>query len=271
MDNSEPRRWALWLSFPLAALLAAASLAGLFVTSTYANETRLHAAQAAGVDAMDLGVIVPVLAITAILARRGSVAAQLLWMGTLIYLVYNFLYYAFALHFNAMFLVYCGVLGLSFYALAGSIPALPIPEIGRRYAPRTPVKTTAIVLLVTGVGAAFHWLSEIVPALLAGRTPQAVRDSGLATAPVAVLDLALLAPASIAAAILLLRRKPVGFVFGPVLLAFLVLSGVGLAAMGTAMALRGFKTGYGLFGVASGIALGCAVLLVLSLRRCTAV
>jgi len=266
MNSSEPGRWAFWLSFPLATLLAVASLGGLFLKSTYVNETRLHAAQAAGIDAMNLAVIVPVLVIAAILALRGSVAAQLVWTCALVYLVYNFLYYAFAVHFNAMFLAYCGVLGLSFYALAGSVPALSIPEIARRYGPRTPVKTTAIALLVLGLGTSFHWLSEIVPALLAGKTPQAVRDSGFVTEPVAVLDLAFLAPASIAAAILLLRHKPLGFVYGPVLLAFLVLSGMGLAAMGTAMAVRGFETGYGLFAAALGIAAGCGVLLVLSLR-----
>ena len=266
VNNPEPGRWALWLSFPLAILLAIASLGGLFLPSTYAHEARLHAAQAAGIDAMSLAVILPVLAIAAVLALRGSVAARLVWTGALVYLVYNFLYYTFAVHFNAMFLPYCGVLGLSFYALAGSVPALSIPEIARRYGPRTPVRATAIALLLLGLGTIFHWLSEIAPALLTGRIPQAVRDSGLVTEPAAVLDLAFLVPASITAAILLLRRKPLGFVLGPVLLVFLVLSGLGLAAMGTAMARRGFETGYAFFAIALGIAAGGAVLLALSLR-----
>lgn len=259
-------RWALWLSFPLAILVTVASLGGLFFASTYANETRLHAAQAAGIDAMNLAVIMPLLTIAAILTLRASMAARIVWTGTVVYLVYNFLYYAFAVHFNSMFLAYCGVLGLSVYALAGGLPALPISEIALRYGPRTPVKTTAAVLLTVGLGTIFHWLSEAVPAMLTRQVPQAVQESGLSTEPVAVLDRAFLAPASIAVAILLLRRNPLGFVFGPVLLGFLVLSGLGLAAMGTVMALRGFGPGYGLFGVSLGIAAGSAVLLALSLR-----
>jgi len=163
MKNTEPDRWALWLSFPLALLLAIACLGGLFFPSTYAHETQLHVAQAVGIDATNFVVILPVLVVAAILALRGSLRAQLVWMGTLVYLLYNFLYDALEVHFNSMFLAYCGILGLSFYALAGSFPTLPVPEIIRRYGPRTPVKATAIVLLLMTMGTALHWLSEIIP------------------------------------------------------------------------------------------------------------
>lgn len=166
-----------------------------------------------------------------------------------------------------MFLAYCGVLGLSFYCLAGGFAALPVGEIARRYAPRTPVKTAAIVLLLMGVVIVFHWLSEIVPALLGGRVPQAVRESGLLTEAVAVLDLAFGAPACLIAAILLLRRKPMGFVLGPVVLTFLALSSLVLAPMGMTMARRGFASGYGLCAIGLGMAAGTVVLLALSLRR----
>lgn len=216
MNLTESGRWALWLSFPLAVILAVASLGGLLRPSTYAAETRMQAALSIGNDAGNLVVIVPVLTIAAILALRGSLAARLVWTGTLAYLVYDFLNYALAIHFNSMFLAYCGVPGLSFYALAGSLPALPTAEIARRFGPRTPVKTTAILLLTMSVVTILHWLRDIIPALLVGRVPQAVLDSGLSTEGVAALDLALGAPAFMIAAILLLRRRRLGFVLGPI-------------------------------------------------------
>jgi len=267
MNNSESRPWTLWLSFPLAVLLAAASLSGLIFSSVYSAERRLQAAQAAGNDAGNLVAVVPFLTIAAILALRGSLTARLVWMGTLVFLIYVFLGYAFGLHFNSLFLAYCGILGLSFYALAGSLPDLPIAEIGRRFGARAPVKATAVFLLLMTLGTAYHWLAEIVPALLAGQAPQAVRDAGGFTETVAVLDLAFGAPASMIAAILLLRRKPLGFVLGPVLLMFLFLSSLVLISMGMAMDLRGFKAGYALYAVALGIAAVSAVLLALSLRE----
>jgi len=267
MNNTAPDRWALWLSFPLAVILATASLGGLLLASTYAKETRMQAALGIGNDVGNSVVTVPVLVIAAILALRGSIAARLVWLGTLVYLFYDFLNYALAIHFNSMFLAYCGVLGLSFYALVGSLLALPIPAIARRYGPRTPVKTTAVVLLMMSLVTVLHWLWEIIPALLAGRVPQTVRDSGLLTEAVAVLDLAFGVPAFMIAAMLLLRRKPLGFVLGPVVLTFLVLSSLVLAPMGIVMARRGFEAGHALFAIGLGIAAGSAVLLGLFLRE----
>jgi len=266
MNYTEFSRWALWLSFPLAVLLAVSSLAGLLVPSIYARETRLVATLNTGGDALNLIVVVPVLIVGAVLALRGSLWALLVWMSALVYLLYDYIYYALSLHFNAMFLVYCAILGLSFYALVGSVPALPVQEVAQHFGPRAPVRTTAAVLLLMGLGTIFHWLSESIPALLAGRVPQTILDAGQSTEAVAVLDLAFGAPASIIAAILLLWRKPLGFVLGPVLLTFLVLSSLGLASMGTLMAIRGFKTGFGLFAVSLGLAVGSAVLLALFLR-----
>ncbi len=266
MNNSESGRWALWLSFPLAAILAVTSLGGLLLSSTYAAETMMQAALSIGNDWGNLVVIVPVLTIAAILALRCSLAARLVWTGTLAYLVYDFLNYALAIHFNSMFLAYCGVLGLSFYALAGSLPALPTAEIARRFGPRTSVKTTATLLVLMSVITILHWLTDIIPALVVGRVPQAVHDSGLATEGVAALDLAFGTPAFLIAAILLLRRRPLGFVLGPVVLTFLALSSLVRAPMGMAMARHGFDTGYALCAIGLGIATGSAVLLTLGLR-----
>ncbi len=266
LGDSESSQWALWLSFPLAVILAIASCGGLFLPSVYAEETSRQTALSMGNDAGNLVFIVPVLVIAAILALRGSCAARLVWMGALAYLDYDFLGYALAIHFNSMFLAYCGVLGFSFYALAGSLMALPTAEVAGRYGPLTPAKTTASALLLMGVAIVVHWLSEIVPALLAGRVPQAVRESGLLTEVVAVLDLAFGAPACMLAAILLLRRKPLGFVLGPIVLTFLVLSSLVLAPMGIEMARHGFEAGRALCVIGLGIATVSGVLLALSLR-----
>ena len=81
MNNTERGRWTLWLSFPLAILLAIASFGGLFLRSTYADESQRQAALSIGNDAGNLALIVPVLVSAAVLALRGSCAARLLWMG----------------------------------------------------------------------------------------------------------------------------------------------------------------------------------------------
>jgi len=266
MNNTEADRWPLWLSFPIAALLAVTSFGGLFLPFTYGEETRIRAVQYIGNDAGNLLLIAPALIAAAIMSLRGSVAARLVWMGTLVYLLYDYLGYSLAAHFNSMFLAYCGILGLSFYALMGGFLTLPIPEIARLYGPSPRVKAAGGILLLLGLAIVFHWLMEIIPALLACRVPQAVRDSGLLTEPVAVLDLAFGAPACVIAAILMLRGAPLGFALGPIVLTFLVFSSLVLVPMGIAMTLRGFESGSALSLIGLVIATCSSVLIAISLR-----
>ena len=83
--------------------MAAASLAGICVRSTYARETAGWAAQGIGQDWFDLMFAVPWFAVTAALSLRGSERALLLLAGGVAYAFYELVIYAFAIHFNAMF------------------------------------------------------------------------------------------------------------------------------------------------------------------------
>ncbi len=260
--KTQPAGWSVfWLGFPIAALVVVTSWAGLFWPSTYAQETFNWAAQGRGGDVVNLALVVPVLVVSAILALRGSQPARLVWMGCLLYLLYNFILYTFAVHFNGLFLVYCGTLGLSFYAVAGSLPSLPAEEIARSYGPGAPVKTVALVFLVLASLAAIGWLQEDIPALLSHQTPPSVGETGLPTNPIHVLDLALLLPGLVVTAIMLLRRKVLAFVFAPALITFMMLMSAQLAALIVAMGLKGFGTGYGMVGLFAALAVGFAVLL----------
>ncbi len=262
MRTRQPGRFVFYLSFPLALLVVVTSWAGLFWPSTYARETLNWATQGRGGDVVNLVLVVPVLVVSALLALRGSLAARLVWMGSLMYLLYNFILYTLAVHFNALFLVYCGTLGLSFYALVGSLPSLPSEEIARAYGPGAPVRTVGLVFLLLASLAAIGWLQEDIPALLSHRSPPSIGDTGLPTNPVHVLDLSLLLPGLVVAAIMLLRRKALGFVFAPALIAFMVLMSAQLAALMIAMTLKGFGTGYTMAVLFGFLSAGFAVLLV---------
>ena len=184
-----------------------------------------------GGDVVNLAVIVPVLLLSAGLAQRGSIAARLVWMGTLVFLLENFAVYAVAVHFNALFLAYCGILGGSFYALVGSLPSLSPAEVAGADGPRAPVKTTAAILCLIGLVFAALWLREIIPALISGRMPKSIVNAGLITNPIQVLDLSFVLPGLIVTAIQLLRRRAVAFVLAPVLMVFCILMTVAIAGM----------------------------------------
>jgi len=266
MKATESGFFTLWVSFALALLVALAACAGLFWASTYAQEKPLWAAMGMGGDAVNLLVIVPVLLASGSLARKGSVPACLVWIGTLVFLLYNFFIYAMAVHFNPVFPVYCAVLGLSFFGLVGFLPALSISEIAGRYGQRAPVKTTAAALFLIALVFGVQWLREIIPALGSGQAPKGVAELGLLTNPVHVLDLSFVLPANVITALLLLRRKPVAFTIAPVLLVFSILMPVALVGMIVAMALKGLSKDYASAAIFAAMAAALAVLLARFLR-----
>jgi hypothetical protein len=116
--SGSPPRWLSLAAFVLAAVFAATSLGGILLTSTYSRETASWRARGIGQDWFDLLVLIPVLVASGARARGGSRAARMVLGGALVYSAYSFVLYAFDVHFNALFLVYCAGLGLSFFSLA---------------------------------------------------------------------------------------------------------------------------------------------------------
>jgi hypothetical protein len=102
-------------SVAIALLVAAASLMGIALPSTYAAETASWTAQAIGQDWVNLLLVVPCLIVA---SARGGRRWKLIRGGALVYTLYSYSIYAFAVHFNRVFLIYCAILGLSFFALA---------------------------------------------------------------------------------------------------------------------------------------------------------
>jgi hypothetical protein len=62
--------------------------------------------------------------------------------GILVYSVYSYAIYAFDVRFNALFLVYVAVLGLSIYALIGGLTAVDPVRVKAAFGQRVPVRST---------------------------------------------------------------------------------------------------------------------------------
>ncbi|MFT3696835.1 MAG: hypothetical protein QM831_27080 [Kofleriaceae bacterium] len=175
-------------AIPIAALLAIAALTSLVDSSIYAHETHAWAAQGRAQDWVNLFLVVPALLVVAQLASRGSDRALYVLAGAYAYVAYSYVVYAMAVHFNALFLVYCALVGLPAFALIELVPKLPAATSDR---------SAARALIAVAIVFALLWLGQIVPALVTGSTPGAIVDAGLATNPVYVLDLALVLPAMV--------------------------------------------------------------------------
>lgn len=218
-------------------LATIAAAAGLFVAGLYRDPAVL-AVQATGQDLLTLAVAVPVLAITLIFARRGSLRAYVVWLGVTGYVLYTYLTYALMTSFNELYLVYTTLLWLSLYTFVSGLVRLDATRLKDTVGDQTVWPYVAFeVLLAVLVGAL--WLAEVVPALLAGTTPASAAEAGLPVNVIHSLDLGVILPAFLLTAYWLSRRKPWGYAFTAVLLAKAATLGLAILAMVLTMTLGG--------------------------------
>lgn len=229
----------LWLTLPIVLLLIVASASGLFLDGLY-RDAPSFAAQARGQDLVSLLVVGPTLVVASLLARRGSARAQLIWLGGLVYLTYAYLIAALDVRFNSLFLVYVALLGCSLYGLIGGLATADMTAIKARFGGRKRVK--AISIYLAGMAILFYvlWLSETVPALLAGTIPQSVHDNGTPTNAVHALDMAWVLPALVIAAISLWRERALGVTLAGALLSYAGLLLLSVLSMVLFMVLEGY-------------------------------
>lgn len=241
--SRDPFETAARLGFALAILFAAASAGNLILPDAYARETPSWTAQGLGQDWVDLLLVVPVLVVSAAVARRGSRRAGLVLGGAVAYTAYSLVLYAFAVHFNPLFLVYSIALGVSFYALVSVAVACSREDPRSWFSPAAPARAAGVFSTILGIAFYALWLSEVIPALAAGETPQSLAEVGLITNPVQVLDIGIVLPAFIVGGVALVRRRPLGYWLVPVMLAFAVLMDLALLGMDISMAARGVPGG----------------------------
>jgi hypothetical protein len=204
----------------VAVLVAGASAAGLWAPGLYTDAAAVEA-MFRGYDLVTLVVVAPLLALTLLPAWRDRPAAQLVRISMLAYCVYNYAYYLFGAQLNAALLAHVAIVTASLYALVLSLVALDVSGLAARFRLRTPVRTVAVILLVLGVPLAAIQVSGLGGFALTGAVPhepsQLVVPLGF-TRLGAVLDLSLLVPAYLLAAVWLWRRRAWGYLLATVVL-----------------------------------------------------
>jgi hypothetical protein len=228
----------LYFSIPIGLLVIAAGIAGIFFRNTYSQETASWAVQGVGQDLANLIVAVPTLIVSALLIHKGAKAALFIWLGTTIFLVYTFVLYCFALHFNSLFLVYCGVLSLSFYAIVSVLTPLDKSAVKDWFDEKRTNNFAVYYLVIISILFFMLWMKQIVPALAAGEPPRELKENGLLTNPVHVLDLCFFLPGSVISAILLKKKNSLGYLFAPALTIFCAMMALTISLLVVVMKLN---------------------------------
>lgn len=237
------RKTLIILSVLTAAALAAVSFFGAFVPGTYDRETASMAAQGAGQDLVDLFLVVPLLIFSMIFMLRGSRIAVFLFGGTVFYTLYSFAIYSFGVHFNRLFLLYCLILGAALYLFILIMFEMGRMDVNGWVGEKIPVRSAGIFLIL--VAALFYvlWLKDTVPAVIKNTVPKSVSDYHLLVNPVHVLDMAIVLPGLILTAVLLMKKRRLGYILGPVMLVFVIILAVALAGMVVMTKVKGVSEG----------------------------
>ena len=220
---------ALRLTAALLVLCTAIAVVTL-LAPTVLRDPPSYAGNALGTYVVVLFVAVPVIALAMRAASRGSLGARFLWLGGVGYLLYNAIMSSFSLQFNELFLPYVASLSLAVWSFAAVLRTIDVAALPARIHPRFPVRLVGGYLVVTALAFALLWLSDVVPAVLAGTRPLSLRGTTLPTNPVQVIDFAFTLPVTAAAGLWLWRRRPWGYLLAGMMLVLLTLESVSIAA-----------------------------------------
>lgn len=182
----------------------------------YARDSASFASQGRAQDIVTLFFGIPLLIISFIMYSRGNLKGAILYPGTLAYFLYTYITYSFIVVFNQLFLVYTSLFGLCLFGLILVMQGLDIKMMAEKIAPRFYRKTIAIYLFIISLLVLFMWLGRIIPALVNGTAPFGIDH--YSTLVIQVLDLSIIVPLSIITSILLLQRKPWGYVLSSIVI-----------------------------------------------------
>ncbi|WP_181885010.1 hypothetical protein [Pontibacter diazotrophicus] len=191
-------------------------------------------------DVVTLAVGIPLLLLSLLLFRKGSLKGMFLLSGTLGYFLVTYLFYMVMGMYNALFLAYVILLASSFFAFLLSLRAFRTDTIRPSFADNAPVKFAGGFLMFTALAIGALWLSIVVPPLFDG-TVIPIQVEHYTTLVVQGLDLGILLPAAFVVGLLLVKKKAIGYVLAPVYLVFLSILMTALTAKVIAMALLGYN------------------------------
>ena len=202
----------------------------------YYYDTVSSAAQQQGNDVVTLFVALPMLVVSTWMTFRGSLRGRLLLTGTIGFFLYTYLSMCMLTAFNALFLVYVAIFGLSLYAFILCMLSFDLASLPGHFSDKLPRGWIAALLFVIGAFLSLSWLGRIIPPLVQNTPP--LLDNGI-TMVIQAMDLSLVVPLAILSGILLLRRSAWGYLLTSIFVLKAIALGLAVSAMVVNMALAG--------------------------------
>lgn len=181
----------------------------------YQNDSVTAAAQAIPQDIVTMVIGIPLLLISLFLARKGLLKGRLLLAGTLAYFTYTYVSYTFILMYNQLFIMDVLLMSASLYAFILTMMSFDVQVLSKCFSEKLPVKYLGIstIFFISAIG--LMWLKMILQPLFGGTFPAELEHYN--TLVIQAMDLGIVLPAGILSGILIIKRKPFGYLLSSVI------------------------------------------------------
>jgi hypothetical protein len=204
----------------------------------YEHDSVSMAAQAIAQDYVTLFLGVPLLLLSFYLYRRGLLKGSLLLTGTLGYFLYTYASYSFLSMYNQLFLIYVALMSASFFAFTLMMMSFEIENLPIFFSEKMPVKFLGGFLLFVSFVFGMMWTGKLGFPLM-NNTPPPADLQHYTTFVIQALDLGFVVPVGLVAGVLLMMRKPFGYLLAPVI----IIKEITLLTAMTAMVFLQLKAG----------------------------
>lgn len=214
------------LSIIIIALSTIATSGGIFINDLY-RDNELIKAVWFGNDIITLVFVMPLMIIVLIFAIRNSIKAHLIWMGTLWYMIYNYVFYMYGAAFNKFFLLYVLIFTLSVVALILALIKTDTKALAKNTS-RKSLKWISGFMLFFGIFIGSNWIVQSLNFIFTNEVPIGISQTDHPTGVVFATDLSLLVSTLIVGAILLWKREVWGYLISIITLTKCIFYPIGL-------------------------------------------
>jgi len=188
----------------------------IYGSGIYKNDSVSGVAQAKASDFVTLVLGIPLIIVSLYFAIRGSFRGRLMLTGTLGYFLYTYMSYTFLLTYNPLFIVYVAIMSASLYSFILSFMSFEIGKVPAMFSQKLPTKLLGGFQLLVGFSLCLMWLGKIAPTIFVGKIPMGLEN--YTTLVIQGMDLGIIVPAAFLSGILIIKRKPFGYLLSSIII-----------------------------------------------------
>lgn len=203
----------------------------------FKNDSVSVVAQGKASDLVTLFLAIPILAFATIYALKGSLRARVLLTGTLGYFLYTYMSYSFLWNYNPLFIVYVILMSTSMFAFILSLMSFDVEKIPSMFKEKLPIRFLAGFQFFIALMLGLLWLGKISSSIFSEAIPVGLEH--YTTLVIQAMDLGFIVPIAVISGVLLLKRKPFGYLFTSII----IIKAITMLTSITAMIINSYLSG----------------------------